>query len=181
MALAHAVMCLLAHQDYSGYEIAKEFAGSVGYFWQATHQQIYRELKKLEQQGLVSVEVIPQGKPLDKKIYHLTEVGRQKLTEWIDQESELGPLREDILVKMFAGHLVPKEVLIQQLEMHRRRHHKRLEAYQEIAQNSFSHPEKLTDNELCKYMTLRMGIRCEQEWINWCEESKKMLENLRKQ
>ena len=86
MALAQAVMSLLAHKAYSGYEIAKEFEASVGYFWQATHQQIYRELKKLEKQGWVIVEVIPQGKSLDKKVYHLTELGQQNLINWIDQE-----------------------------------------------------------------------------------------------
>ncbi|MDJ0796699.1 MAG: PadR family transcriptional regulator [Calothrix sp. MO_167.B12] len=178
MALAQAVMSLLAHKAYSGYEIAKEFAGSIGYFWQATHQQIYRELKKLETEGWVSVEVISQGKALDKKVYHLTELGKQYLIEWIDQECELGAIKEDILVKIFSGHLVPGVVLIQQLEMHLRQHMKKLAIYEGMAEKFAHHPEKLLPDELCKYMTLRRGIICEQEWIRWCEESIEILQNL---
>ncbi|WP_088243407.1 PadR family transcriptional regulator [Calothrix rhizosoleniae] len=175
MALAQAVMSLLAHKACSGYDIAKEFEGSVGCFWQATHQQIYRELKKLEKQGWVSVEVIPQGKSLDKKVYHLTELGQQHLIEWIDQECELGTIKEDILVKIFSGHLVPRTVLIQQLETHRRQHLKKLAIYESIAEQFVDHLEKLPPDKLGKYMTLRRGIICEQEWIRWCEESIEIL------
>ncbi|KYC35868.1 PadR family transcriptional regulator [Scytonema hofmannii PCC 7110] len=179
MALAHAVMSLLAKKAYSGYEIAKEFEGSVGYFWQATHQQIYRELKKLEEQGWVSVEVIAQGKPLDKKIYHLTELGQQKLAEWIDEECELGPIREDIMVKVFAGKLVSPQVLLQQLEQNRRLHLKRLEAYKDIEKRLFAHPEELSYGELCQYTVLKMGICCEKAWNSWCEESIEVLQNVK--
>ncbi len=175
MALAHTVMSLLAHRACSGYEMAKEFEGSVGCFWQATHQQIYRELKKLEKLGWVSVEVIPQGKPLDKKVYHLTELGQQNLIEWIDQECDLGTIKENILVKIFSGHLVPGTVLIQQLEMHRRQHMKKLAIYEDVVEQFVDHPEKLPPDELGKYMTLRRGIICEQEWIRWCEESIEIL------
>jgi hypothetical protein len=41
-----------------GYDIRKRFEGSVGFFWQANFQQIYRELGKLEEQGLVRSEAI---------------------------------------------------------------------------------------------------------------------------
>jgi DNA-binding PadR family transcriptional regulator len=181
MALAHAVMSLLAHKAYSGYEIAKEFEGSVGYFWQATHQQIYRELKKLEEQGWVSVEVICQGKPLDKKVYHLTELGQQKLAEWIDTECDVGPIREDILVKIFAGHLVSKQELIQQLEHNRRLHLKRLATYEDMEKDLVSHQQEQPLSELCRHITLSRGIRCEKEWITWCEEAMEILKNAEEQ
>jgi DNA-binding PadR family transcriptional regulator len=171
MALAHAVLSLLSQKPCSGYEIAKAFDGSVGYFWQATHQQIYRELKKLEEQQWVSVEVIPQEKPLDKKVYALTPLGQQKLAEWIDEESDLGPLREDILVKVFAGHLVPSPVLLRQLEHHRRQHLKRLATYQTIAAEYFPNPDQLTFEQRCQYLTLRRGISNEESWIAWCDEA----------
>ncbi|KAF3887982.1 MULTISPECIES: PadR family transcriptional regulator [Nostocales] len=179
MALAHAVMSLLAKKACSGYEIAKEFEDSVGYFWQATHQQIYRELKKLEEQGWVGVEVIAQGKPLDKKIYHLTELGQQKLTEWIGEDCGLGPIREDILVKVFAGGLVSPQVLLQQLEQNRRLHLKRLEAYEDIEKRFFAHSEELSYGERCQYSVLKMGIGYEKAWNSWCEESIEMLQNVK--
>jgi hypothetical protein len=51
---------------------------------------------------------------------------------WIDEACELGPLKEDILVKVFAGHLVPRPVLLRQLDQNRRHHLKRLAVYQDL-------------------------------------------------
>jgi len=176
MALAHAVLALLSQKPSSGYEIAKAFEGSVGYFWQATHQQIYRELKKLETQQWVSMEVIPQEKPLDKKVYRLTQLGQHKLAEWIDEACELGPLKEDILVKVFAGHLVARPILIRQLEQNRRHHFKRLSVYQDLQAQYFTSIDRLTLEQQCQYLTLRRGIRNEEDWIAWCDEALSLLQ-----
>lgn len=176
MALAHAVLSLLSQKPCSGYEIAKAFEGSIGYFWQATHQQIYRELKKLEEGQWVSVEVIPQDKPLDKKVYNLTALGQQKLAEWIDEACELGPLKEDILVKVFAGHLVPRPSLLRQLEQNRRHHLKRLATYQDLNAQYFDAPDRLSLEQRCRYLTLRRGIRNEEDWIEWCNEAIELLQ-----
>lgn len=178
MSLAHAVLSLLSQKPCSGYQIAKAFEGSVGYFWQATHQQIYRELKKLEQQQWVTVEVIFQEKPLDKKIYALTKLGQQQLATWIDQECEPGPLKEDILVKVFAGHLVPRSVLIRQLEQNRRHHLKRLATYQTLKTQYFAAADRLPIEQRCQYLTLQRGIRNEEGWIDWCDEAIELLQQV---
>jgi DNA-binding PadR family transcriptional regulator len=62
---------------YCGYDLSKRFDGSVGFFWNATQQQIYRELAKLEDQGWISPQTISQqGRP-DKKLYSVTDFGRK--------------------------------------------------------------------------------------------------------
>ncbi len=67
MALSQAILAVLANRPCSGYDLAKQFDGSVGFFWHATHQQIYRELTKLADSGWVDLEVMRQdGKP-DRK------------------------------------------------------------------------------------------------------------------
>jgi DNA-binding PadR family transcriptional regulator len=171
MALAHAVLSLLSNEPYSGYEIAKEFQGSVGFFWQASHQQIYRELKKLEEQGLVRMEEVNEDRPLNKKIYYITDSGKHTLAEWIDRDNELGVVREDILVKLFAGHLVDSKVLIRQLEQQRRLLKKELANLQKTEKEFFSNLEELDYNGCCQNMTLQMGLRYYQTWIDWCDES----------
>jgi DNA-binding PadR family transcriptional regulator len=177
MALAHAILSLLSNDAYSGYEIAKQFQGSVGYFWQASHQQIYRELKKLEEQKLVKMEEISNEGPLNKKIYYITDLGEQKLAEWIDSETELGVVREDLLVKMFAGHLVDRQVLINQLEQQRRLYQKKLLKLQEKEKEVFHAPQSLDKEHFCQNLTLQMGFRYYQTWIDWCDES---IEKLRR-
>ncbi|MBA5845288.1 PadR family transcriptional regulator, partial [Escherichia coli] len=53
MSLPHALLTALAERPGSGSELADRFDRSIGYFWQATHQQIYRELGRLEETGWI--------------------------------------------------------------------------------------------------------------------------------
>ncbi|MEO0852838.1 MAG: PadR family transcriptional regulator, partial [Cyanobacteria bacterium J06648_11] len=53
MSLSHTILMLLAEGAHSGYDLSKEFDECVGHYWQATPQQIYRELGKLDDRGLV--------------------------------------------------------------------------------------------------------------------------------
>src|SRR3569833_1946857 len=83
MALQHAILVALCEQAGSGYELARRFDRSIGYFWAATHQQIYRTLKSMEDDGLVCVTPVAQhGRP-DKKVYAVTDAGRTELARWI--------------------------------------------------------------------------------------------------
>jgi DNA-binding PadR family transcriptional regulator len=79
MAIAHAILVSLINTPASGYELAKQFEASVGFFWKATYQQIYRELTKLEDLGWISARVIAQETRPDKKLYSVTELGKQQL------------------------------------------------------------------------------------------------------
>src|SRR6476619_3523730 len=83
VALPHAILVSLCEQSGSGYELARRFDRSIGYFWAVTHQQIYRTLRTMEDDGWVVADVIAQrGRP-DKKVYDVTDDGRAELTRWI--------------------------------------------------------------------------------------------------
>jgi DNA-binding PadR family transcriptional regulator len=171
MALVHAILSALIERACSGYDLAKQFDGSVGFFWQATHQQIYRELSTLEEKELISAKIISQeGRP-DKKLYHVTEQGRKFLADWIAKPSSMNSVKDELLVKLFAGHLVEKEIIIAELERHRNQHLERLSAYKQIEQKYFADPQSLDIDEKFRYLTLRNGIRYEQEWLAWCDEA----------
>jgi DNA-binding PadR family transcriptional regulator len=175
MALAHAILAFLVDRPSSGYELTKHFNESVGFFWQASHQQIYRELGKLEDRDWVTFDPIPQeGRP-DKKLYRITAAGKEELIEWIAQPCEPPPSKEDLLVKIFAGHLVESDLLLQELERHRQIHLKQLSIYQKIEQEYFAEPEKLPRKHKLSYLTLRRGIRYEMDCVAWCDEAIVML------
>lgn len=175
MSLAHAILVLLTDCPQSGYDLAKQFDGSVGFFWQASHQQIYRELAKLEAQQWLEAEAIAQAGRPDKKLYHVTELGQQQLIHWMQQPSNLSSTKEALLVKMFAGTLIPREVMVQELERHRALHAQQLAIYQKIEQQHFSNPSELPVAEQFRYLTLRKGIGYETDWLTWCEEAIELL------
>ena len=83
MALPHAIVVSLCEQSGSGCELARRFDRFIGYFWAATHQQIYHTLKTMEDDGWVRVtSIVQQGRP-DKKIYTVSDAGRAELARWI--------------------------------------------------------------------------------------------------
>ncbi len=177
MALSHTILAVLSQQPYSGYDISKRFEESVSCYWQASQQQIYRELGKMEPQGWVTYETVPQaGKP-DKKIYSITEAGTAELRRWYAEPTEPTPIREDLLVKVLAAPYVPDGLLVQELHRRRQLHCDRLANYQAkeclygaipavggIAQAD------LPPIEQFRYLTLRRGMRYEQDWIDWIDE-----------
>ena len=171
MSLSYAILANLANRPCSGYDIAKQFNSSVGYFWQATHQQIYRELTKLEAQGWIGGEVIIQDDRPNKKLYSLTLLGKEKLAEWIAQPCKPSASKEELLVKLYAGDLVEPEILVAELQRHCQIHQETLSAYRDIEQQYFQNPKEMSFDAQCKYLTLRRGIRYETDWIGWCEEA----------
>jgi DNA-binding PadR family transcriptional regulator len=176
MALAHAILAALNDCACSGYDLAKRFDGSVGFFWNATHQQIYRELTKLEEQSQIDAELIQQEHRPDKKIYTLTSKGKESLRTWIETPSTVSPLKDELLVKIFAGSIVSPQTIVAELKHHRIQHLETLHTYQSIASQYFPDRSRLSDGGRYQYITLRQGIRMETEWLAWCQESIDLLE-----
>lgn len=76
MSLRHGLLGLLTTWEASGYDIKQEFDGFVSVFWHSNLSQIYPELAKLENEGLIESRLVTQvGKP-DKKLYQITESGK---------------------------------------------------------------------------------------------------------
>ena len=171
MALAHTILATLRDKAYSGYDLWKKFSQTSAYYWQASQQQIYRELGKLEKQGAIESEIIAQeGRP-DKKIYQITDKGIEKLKTWLLEPVEPTATREELLVKVISAQLAPKSVILQEIERHRQIHAQQLSVYQEIEQQNFSDLSQLSYKEKCLYATVRCGINSESYRIAWCSEA----------
>ncbi|WP_309732376.1 PadR family transcriptional regulator [Chamaesiphon sp. OTE_75_metabat_556] len=185
MALSHAILAAINDRSCSGYDLAKQFDGSIGFFWNATHQQIYRELTKLEEQSQIDAQLVRQEHRPNKKIYSLTSKGEETLRSWIEMPSTVSPLKDDLLVKIFAGSIVSPETIVTELKHHRMQHLESLHTYQAIAAQDFPdrwsktclRQSQLSNVGRYQYITLRQGIRFETEWLAWCAEAIDLLES----
>ncbi|WP_052280953.1 PadR family transcriptional regulator [Nocardia vulneris] len=116
MALKHAVLAVLSRGDSSGYELSKAFEVGVTNFWHATPQQVYAELTKLEESGLISGrDVIGRGRQT-KRVFTVTDSGRDELSAFVAVSSKPGAIREDLVVKVYASEFAEAEVLAAELE-----------------------------------------------------------------
>ncbi|MEH2453806.1 PadR family transcriptional regulator [Nostoc sp.] len=178
MALAHAILAALVDASCSGYDLAKRFDGSVGFFWSASHQQIYRELSKLEDQGWISSESIVQAGRPDKKLYRVTDLGEQQLKEWIAQPCEPTAIKDNLLVKIFAGHIASNQMILAELQRHQKAHLKKLSTYKDLEQECFQNPQELLESAKFQYLTLLNGITYETHWLAWCDQVIQTIEKL---
>ncbi len=102
MALRDAVLAALLDGEASGYDLAKGFDASVANFWMATPQQLYRELDRMAAEGLIAARLIEQDRRPNKRLYSLTDQGRQALLEYTALPPKPGAIREDLLVQVQA-------------------------------------------------------------------------------
>ncbi|MFT3662880.1 MAG: PadR family transcriptional regulator [Gordonia sp. (in: high G+C Gram-positive bacteria)] len=171
MALEHAILVSLAERPGTGYEIGQQFQRSIGYFWSATHQQIYRTLKKLTADGLVTyTDVVQDGRP-DKKVYTLSPAGEELLADWVSSPTPVMPLRSDLGVKIRAAEFGDLAAILTELAAHRDESRAVLDLYRGFERDYYPDPDALTGRKLHQYLVLRGGIRAAQATVDWCDET----------
>lgn len=171
MALEHALLVSLSERAGSGYELARRFDKSIGFFWSATHQQIYRVLKRMEERGWVSGAAIAQDGRPDKRVYTVSADGHAELARWISEPTDdVGPLRSELGVKIRAAAHGDLAALCAEVARHRDQHSQRLELYRLMEKKDFPAPDRLTGTALYQYLVLRGGIRVESGFVDWCDE-----------
>ncbi|MEM9691881.1 MAG: PadR family transcriptional regulator [Myxococcota bacterium] len=170
MALREAILACLTVEPMSGYDLAKYFDNSIGFFWHASHPQIYRELKKLRDEGLVeATEVVQSGKP-NRIEYALRRAGRKALRHWSREATSPPPVKDDLLVRLYALDDIDLGALRQQLITRRAHHAERLARYETIQKRHFS--GAVEDGvRLGRLLGLELGLRYERGWLEWCEEA----------
>ncbi|WP_217512770.1 PadR family transcriptional regulator [Vibrio metschnikovii] len=171
MSLPHVILTVLSTRDATGYDITKEFSASIGYFWKASHQQVYRELNKMGQQGLVTCVLEPQdGKP-DRKVYSITEAGRRALGEWFDQPTAHPTVRDEFSAKLMACSVQSAEPYRLQLIGLIEESRKLVSHYQDIESAYYANPAMMDKQQRLERLTLRRNLLTRQAWIEWAEET----------
>ncbi len=111
-----AILGILGLGPRSGYDIKKMTDLSTRHFWSENYGNLYPTLKRLEHEGLVTVERrAGDGKP-DRKVYTVTDAGREVLQGWLEAPTEAAPPRNELLLKLFLGRQAPPEVSRAHLE-----------------------------------------------------------------
>ena len=170
MSLKHAILILLESQPGSGYDLVKRFNSGLGWFWNAKHQQVYQELKKLSEAGWLTFEEQAQDSRPDKKNYHLTPGGHAELQRWLADPVQPARTNDALLVKLYGGNHASTDNLREEVVRHRQLHAKALESLLEIERNYLALPADQRSAWRLPYLTLRRGILGEQAWLVWADE-----------
>ena len=170
MALEHAILVSLRERPASGLDLARRFDKSIGFFWSATHQQIYRVLARMEADGWVSSAAVEQhGRP-DKKVYEVTAAGREQLASWLASPIPTEKFRSELAVRLRGASYGQRAAVLDTVRAQRADHATRLAHYEQLAARDFPDPTALTGQQLDVYLVLRGGIRLEEFWVDWLTE-----------
>ena len=171
MSLRHAVLAALLEGEASGYELAKRFDLSVANFWSATPQQLYRDLERLEADGLVEARVVEQQRRPNKRVVTLTEAGRAELHAFTAEPARPPAMRDDLLVKLQALDVGDADAVRKSLAERLTRSQDKLSAYdrlRDVFLAGRSEDEFLASaSRIGPYLTLLGGRAYEQANIRW--------------
>lgn len=162
MSLRHALLGFLGTAPASGYELAREFGESMGWFWYASHSQIYPELHRLEREGLVASSDATAG-GRRKRVYRLTGSGDAELRAWLEEPAEPAPMRDAERVQLVFLDDAPPEAVRRHLEAHRTHHEDLLAVYsqqlREIRANTFPRLAKRLANRPAARHEMIVGLK----------------------
>jgi len=169
----YAILGLLGIAPMSGYDIKKEAATSIGYFWSESYGQIYPALSELESAGLIRRQPGRQ-KGRERQVYEITNEGRRALDAWLAEPPRPTPVRSEFLLKLFlsdASHAVRATEWVEQLLAEET---ERLSQFRMIRDGLMA--EQKDHPSLPFWLsTLSFGEHRSQAVVRWCRETLKVL------
>lgn len=161
--LRHALLGLLAERPMSGYELDQRFEASVGSTWTAGHSQIYPELNRLADEGLIAPgEPGPRG----RKMYAITEDGVAAVRAWLSATEPDRTVRDEAALRTYFLWLMEPGAARAHVERERDAARETLEALRATA--ALRRPA--TAAERSQRIALEAGLRSAEaraEWAQW--------------
>jgi DNA-binding PadR family transcriptional regulator len=164
---AYVILGMLGWRPMTGYEIKSLVDRSTRFFWAASYGQIYPELRRLAEWGLIEGETTPRG-GRRRNVYRLTPGGRRELRAWLRRDPEVFEFRDEGLLKLFFAAAAGRQSATAALDAKRRRHEQTIARLEEI--------EATKPPQGYAGLVLRYGIECNEWMAGWCERTARALE-----
>jgi PadR family transcriptional regulator AphA len=163
----YVVLGMLGWRPMSGYEIKSIVDHSTRLFWAASYGQIYPELRRLSEQGLIEGRAEPHG-GRRRNVYRLTPAGRRELKAWLHTDPEVFELRDEGLLKLFFAAAINGASAVKTLRSKQAQHEQTVASLREM--QSDSGPTGYAG------LVLRHGIEFNEWQIDWCKRVARELE-----
>lgn len=176
--LEYVILAGLIRKPRSGYDLTRWMERETSHFFAVGHSSIYPALARMEREGLVRHEAVPSEKGPERKVYTVSEAGRDALLAWAEEPPAEKHVRDEQLVKALCYPYMPKERALARLEEEKARHEEKLAQYEgyereleELSREDGLSPEAYLGTKL----TLARGLGVEKSYVEWCEEAAEMI------
>jgi PadR family transcriptional regulator, regulatory protein AphA len=159
---AHVILGMVRSEPRSGYEIKALVDNTTRFFWAASYGQIYPELKRLSEAGLVAGVDAPTG-GRRRTVYTITAAGGEELKAWLRRRPETYEMRDEGLLKLFFADALPPEEAVEILRAMRAH---RLSVAEQL---HAMEPMAAEKEDPFPLIVLRGGIEFTEWFADWCE------------
>jgi DNA-binding PadR family transcriptional regulator len=168
--LGYALLSALHRGPLTGYDIVRRMRRPIGYYWTARQSQIYPELSRLAEAGLIASTGEPGPGPHQRMTHELTPAGKRALADWLPRRPVPRPPRDELVLKTYAVAAADTAAMREMYRAEAARHEERLVAYRaqhaELVERGGDDPRRV---DFGAYATLRLGMRVEEAYRDWCE------------
>lgn len=161
-AVTWAVLGLIASKPRSGYDIKRIVDTSIRHFWAASYGQIYPELKRLEEDGWIAGDDVPNGGRA-RRVFRITDAGRDALNGWFGGMETRVELRDESLLRLFFADQLPPEYALGLLHGRREGYRQMLEYLRGLDDGSGVPDPPFVD------LVYRWGLEYCEWGIEWCD------------
>ncbi|MEA2534012.1 MAG: hypothetical protein QOJ93_1823 [Actinomycetota bacterium] len=148
---------LESYGPMSGYDIVGMVEGSIGYFWNVTRSQVYRELNRLAEAELVEMG---ESGARARRPYTITGAGRRAFLNWLALPPGPDIIRLPFLLRYFFGQHLDPQTLRAFVTLHRPQHEQRLQYFQSLI-------PKLLDEQPFMAHVAELGVAYEETMLAW--------------
>ena len=185
MSLEKALLGLLDHRPMTGYDLKRIFDDPMEFFWTAQMSQIYRELNKLEEKGFVKSKVESQEKRPARKVYQLTEEGKETFLNWLNQfPDQLSESRRSrFLMRIFFSSRIKLDELAFQIKRYKKEKEEGLRYLNKVEQwiKNYSREEKFKDDTFYWHLIVKKGYKNVDAGIEWADECLQLIEQKKRE
>ena len=165
---AYVILGFVRNEPRSGYEIKALVDNSTRFFWAASYGQIYPELKRLSEMGLLVGSDVPTG-GRKRTVYEITADGEEELRAWLRQSPQTFEMRDEGLLKLFFANALPREEaleIVRTMRAQRLAMNERLRAIEQL-KGEIEDPFPM--------IVLQGGLEFTEWFAEWCERMEAQL------
>ena len=170
VSLPHIVLTL-TRRSVSGYDLNRVIRETVSHFWAADQAQLYRTLKKLEQEGRVQSREEPADRGPPRKVYRRTAAGRRELVRWLRGgpilSADRSPWMAQLVFLWEAEDAAATLAFLRELREHLR---EKADTFQRLSLVESATPTKrMSNDDFHGFLGLRLADEIARTRLQWCD------------
>ena len=171
--LKYAILGLVNREPMTGYDIKKAFDDrALTSFWHAEHSQIYPELAKLVNEGLLKYDTDIRGEKMEKKLYTITPEGHEEFLAWLKDDVPVDRTFKDIFrLRTYYSESLSEDEFLRLLQSQKKQHIDKRDKLADVKEKVFNNtPPKKGTTALGDYMVLDGAVLRENAYIEWLDK-----------